>query len=72
MQYSYIAYPYESLGSVRMSGDRQAYFRDRMTKEGNVPEPIRQNRPHVFCLWRCLRRSQGWVLPIQLSGYSAA
>ena len=39
MQYSYIAYPYKRPGSVRMSGDRQAYFRDCMAKEGNIPEP---------------------------------
>jgi hypothetical protein len=28
MHYSYLAYPYKRPGSVRMSGDRQAYFRD--------------------------------------------
>jgi hypothetical protein len=39
MHYSYIAYPYKRPGSVRMSGDRQAYFRDCMAKEGKVPEP---------------------------------
>jgi hypothetical protein len=39
MQYSYIAYPYKRPGSVRMSPDRQTYFRDCMAKEGNVPEP---------------------------------
>jgi hypothetical protein len=40
IQYSYIAYPYKRPGSVRMSGDRQSYFRDCMTKDGNVSEPV--------------------------------
>jgi hypothetical protein len=40
MHYSYLAYPYKRPGSVRMSGDLQAYFRDCMAKEGNVAEPI--------------------------------
>lgn len=39
MHYSYVAYPYKRPGSVRMSGDRQTYFRDCMAKEGKVPEP---------------------------------
>lgn len=39
MRFSYIAYPYKRPGSVKMSGDRQSYFRDCMAKEGNVPEP---------------------------------
>ncbi|MCP3472133.1 hypothetical protein NLM33_17610 [Bradyrhizobium sp. CCGUVB1N3] len=39
MHYSYIAYPYQRPGSVRMSPDRQTYFRDCMAKDGNVPEP---------------------------------
>jgi hypothetical protein len=40
MHYSYLAYPYKRPGSVRMSGDRQAYFRDCMQKEGKVAEPV--------------------------------
>jgi hypothetical protein len=40
VRYSYVAYPYKRPGSVRMSGDRQAYFRDCMAKDGNVPEPV--------------------------------
>jgi hypothetical protein len=40
IQYSYIAYPYKRPGSVRMSGDRQSYFRDCMAKDGNIPEPV--------------------------------
>jgi hypothetical protein len=39
MHFSYIAYPYKRPGSVKMSGDRQSYFRDCMAREGNVPEP---------------------------------
>ena len=39
MHYSYVAYSYKRPGSVRMSGDRQAYFRDCVAKEGNIPEP---------------------------------
>ena len=39
VHYSYVAYPYKRPGSVRMSGDRQAYFKDCMAKDGNVPEP---------------------------------
>jgi len=40
MQYSYVTYPYKRPGSVRMSGDRQAYFKDCMEKAGNVPAPV--------------------------------
>jgi hypothetical protein len=39
MRFSYIAYPYKRPGSVKMSGDRQSYFRDCMAKEGNIPAP---------------------------------
>ena len=39
IHYSYLFYPYKRPGSVRGSGDRQAYFRDCMAKDGNVPEP---------------------------------
>jgi hypothetical protein len=39
MHYSYLLYPYKRPGSVRMSGDRQSYFRDCMAKDGNVPVP---------------------------------
>lgn len=43
MHYSYIAYPFKRPGSVHMSPDRQAYFRDCMAKDGNVPEPPAPN-----------------------------
>lgn len=39
VRYSYLLYPYTRPGSVRMSGDRNAYFRECMAKDGNVPEP---------------------------------
>jgi len=39
MHFSYVAYPYHRPGSVRMSGDRQAYFKNCMEKEGNIPAP---------------------------------
>ena len=43
MRYSYVVYPYKRPGSVRMSGDRQNYFKDCVAREGNVPEPARPN-----------------------------
>jgi len=39
MRFSYIAYPYQRPGAVKMSGDRQSYFRNCMAKDANVPEP---------------------------------
>jgi hypothetical protein len=39
MRYSYVVYPYKRPGSVRMSGDRQNYFKDCVAREGKVPEP---------------------------------
>ena len=39
LKYSYLAYPYKRPGAARMSGDRQAYFKDCMSREGKVPEP---------------------------------
>jgi hypothetical protein len=43
MHYSYVVYPYKRPGSVRGGGDRQAYFRGCMVKDGNVPEPAPAN-----------------------------
>ena len=40
MHYSYVVYPYKRPGAVRMSGDRQAYFKDCIAKNGDVPAPI--------------------------------
>lgn len=39
MRYSYVVYPYKRPGSVRMSGDRQNYFKDCVARDGKVPEP---------------------------------
>jgi hypothetical protein len=39
MRYSYIVYPYTRPGATRMSGDRQAYFRDCLAKDGFVSDP---------------------------------
>ena len=39
-RYSYIAFPYRRPGSVPMSGDRQAYFKDCMARDGNLPQPL--------------------------------
>lgn len=39
MRYSYVAYPFKRPGAVPMSGNRQAYFKDCMAKDGNVPAP---------------------------------
>jgi hypothetical protein len=45
MRYSYLLYPYKRPGSVRMSGDRNNYFRDCMAKDGHVPEPPPTKEP---------------------------
>ena len=39
MRYSYVVYPYKRPGAVPMSGDRQAYFKDCIAKNGDVPVP---------------------------------
>ena len=39
MRYSYIVYPYTRPGATRMSGDRQAYFKDCLAKDGFVSDP---------------------------------
>jgi hypothetical protein len=39
LHYSYVAYPFKRPGAMPMSGDRQAYFRDCMGKNGDVPAP---------------------------------
>lgn len=39
LHYSYIAYPFKRPGAVPMSGDRQAYFKDCMAKNAQVPAP---------------------------------
>lgn len=37
--YSYIAYPFKRPGAVPMSGNRQAYFKDCIARNGEVPTP---------------------------------
>jgi hypothetical protein len=39
LHYSYVAYPFKRPGAMPMSGDRQAYFRDCIAKNGDVPAP---------------------------------
>lgn len=39
MRYSYIKFPYKRPGAVRMSGDRQAYFKNCVNLNGSVEEP---------------------------------
>jgi hypothetical protein len=39
IHYAYVAYPFKRPGAVPMSGDRQAYIRDCMAKNGDVPAP---------------------------------
>lgn len=39
LHYSYIVYPFKRPGAMHMSGDRQAYFRDCIAKNGDVPAP---------------------------------
>jgi hypothetical protein len=39
LHYAYVVYPYKRPGAVQMSGDRQAYFRDCVAKNGEVPKP---------------------------------
>ena len=39
LHFSYIAYPFKRPGAMPMSGDRQAYFKDCMAKNGEVPVP---------------------------------
>jgi hypothetical protein len=37
--YSYIAYPFKRPGATPMSGNRQAYFKDCIARNGEVPTP---------------------------------
>lgn len=39
LHYAYVVYPFKRPGSVPMSGDRQAYFKDCIAKNGDVPVP---------------------------------
>lgn len=39
LHYAYIAYPHRPPGVAPASGDREAYFRDCLKKDGEVPTP---------------------------------
>jgi hypothetical protein len=39
LHYAYIVYPHRRPGAAPASGDREAYFRDCLNKDGEVPEP---------------------------------
>lgn len=39
LHYSYVAYPFKRPGAMPMNGDRQAYFKDCIAKNGDVPVP---------------------------------
>jgi len=41
LHYAYIVYPRRRPGAAPASGDREAYFRDCLNKNGEVPEPHR-------------------------------
>ena len=41
LHYAYIVYPRKRPGAAPASGDREAYFRDCLSKDGEVPEPER-------------------------------
>jgi len=43
LRYAYTVYPYKRPGSVRGTGDRQAYFQDCLARDGNVPVPAPAN-----------------------------
>ena len=42
IHYAYVVYPFKRPGSVPMSGDRQAYIKDCLAKNGDVPAPAKQ------------------------------
>ena len=44
LHYSYVVYPFKRPGAVPMSGDRQAYFKDCLAKNGDVPAPTSPSR----------------------------
>jgi hypothetical protein len=39
LHYAYMVYPWKRPGAVPMSGDREAWFRSCLAKNGEVPEP---------------------------------
>jgi hypothetical protein len=47
LHYAYIVYPFKRPGAVRMSGDREAWFRDCLAKNGEVPQPTASGKPQA-------------------------
>ena len=47
LHYAYLAYPWKRPGAVPMSGNREAWFRDCLTKNGEVPEPASPAKPQT-------------------------
>jgi hypothetical protein len=45
LHYSYVAYPFKRPGAMPMSGDRQAYFKNCISKNGDVPAPPTPPKP---------------------------
>jgi hypothetical protein len=39
LHYSYVAYPFKRPGAAPMNGDRQAYFKECIARNGDVREP---------------------------------
>ncbi|PSO26045.1 hypothetical protein C7G41_28800 [Bradyrhizobium sp. MOS002] len=39
LHYAYIVHPFKRPGAVPMSPDRQSYFKDCLSKNGEVPDP---------------------------------
>ncbi len=39
LHYAYIVYPYKKPGAAPASGAREAYFRDCLNRDGEVPQP---------------------------------
>src|ERR1700722_34313 len=44
LHYAYVIYPFKRSGAVPMSGDRQAYFKDCLAKNGDVAAPARSTQ----------------------------
>jgi hypothetical protein len=41
LHFSYVAYPFKGPGAAPLaSADRQAYYKDCLAKNGNVPPPV--------------------------------
>jgi hypothetical protein len=47
LHYAYIVYPFKRPGAVPMSGDRQAWFKDCLAKNGEVFMPEGPAKPRM-------------------------